>query len=242
MNDATPAIQVENAVKTFDEGRILALRGATLEIAQGEFVALMGPSGCGKSTLLHIIAALDQPDEGTVVVDGHDLVNGQNLSHYRARDIGLVFQMHNLLTSLSAEENVQVPMFEAGLNGRERRERARELLDLVGLSGRYSNRPTELSGGERQRVAIARSLANRPPILLADEPTGNLDSKAGQQILELLERLREERQLTILMVTHDESVAARADRIVRMLDGRVISSESAARCLRRPTLKLSTGT
>ena len=226
MNDATPAIQVENAVKTFDEGRILALRGATLEIAQGEFVALMGPSGCGKSTLLHIIAALDQPDEGTVVVAGHDLVDGENLSHYRARDIGLVFQMHNLLTSLSAEENVQVPMFEAGLNGRERRERARELLDLVGLSGRYSNRPTELSGGERQRVAIARSLANRPPILLADEPTGNLDSKAGQQILQLLERLREERQLTILMVTHDESVAARADRIVRMLDGRVISSES----------------
>ena len=240
MNDKTVAIQVENAVKTFDEGRILALRGATLRVAHAEFVALMGPSGCGKSTLLHIIAALDQPDEGAVIVAGKDLVRGNNLSRFRAQDIGLVFQMHNLLPSLSAEENVQVPMFEAGLNGRERRERARKLLDQVGLSGRYTNRPTELSGGERQRVAIARALANDPPILLADEPTGNLDSKAGAQILELLERLRAERQLTILMVTHDESVAARADRIVRMLDGRVVSSEPRERRAEGDTVAAAT--
>ncbi len=194
-------------------------------IGRGEFIALMGPSGCGKSTLLHIIAALDSPDEGRVIVAGQDLAKKRNLSRFRAHDVGLVFQMHNLLPALTAEENVQVPMFEAGLSGRERRKRARELLDLVGLGGRYGNRPTQLSGGERQRVAVARALANEPPILLADEPTGSLDSRAGAQILDLLEKLRDERQLTILMVTHDEHVAERADRIVRMLDGRVISSQ-----------------
>lgn len=226
MSDQTPIILVDQVVKTFDEGRIQALRGASLRVEPGEFVALMGPSGCGKSTLLHIIAALDLPDSGSVVVAGHDLTTGKNLNHYRARDIGLVFQMHNLLPTLTAEENVQVPMFEIGLAGHERRTRARQLLDQVGLGGRYRNRPTELSGGERQRVAIARGLANDPPILLADEPTGNLDSKAGAQILDLFERLQVERQLTILMVTHDAEVATRADRIVSMLDGRVVASES----------------
>jgi ABC-type lipoprotein export system ATPase subunit len=224
MNEIVLAILVENVTKSFDEGRIQALRGADLRIERGEFVALMGPSGCGKSTLLHIIAALDSPDDGRVVVAGQDLAEKCNLSRFRARDVGLIFQMHNLLPSLTAEENVQVPMFEAGLNSRERRSRAREILDLVGLGGRYANRPTQLSGGERQRVAVARALANEPPILLADEPTGSLDSKAGVQILDLLQELQNERLLTILMVTHDEHVAARADRIVRMLDGRVVSS------------------
>jgi putative ABC transport system ATP-binding protein len=229
MNENIPAIDVRDVVKSFDEGRIQALRGATLPVAPGEGVAIMGPSGCGKSTLLHLIAALDEPTDGQIRVNGKELGAHSSLSRYRAREIGLVFQMHNLLPTLSAEENVQMPMFEADISPRERRSKARELLDRVGLSGKYKSLPTRLSGGERQRVAIARALANDPPILLADEPTGNLDSLAGLQVLDLLERLRRERQLTIVMVTHDDDVAAHADRIVRMLDGRVSSSESTPR-------------
>lgn len=217
---SVPAIDARGVVKSFDGGRIRALSGMNLDVAKGELAALTGPSGCGKSTLLHLIAALDQPDAGTIEVGGHELSTRRDLNHYRARHIGLVFQLHNLLPSLTAVENVQMPMFEAGRSARERRRRADELLDLVGLEGRHRNRPAELSGGERQRVAIARALANDPPILLADEPTGSLDSKAGIQILELLESLRERRGLTLLMVTHDDRIARRADRIVRMLDGR----------------------
>jgi len=224
MNDA-PIISVRGLRKTFDEGLIVALAGADLEVQRGEFVAIVGPSGCGKSTLLHLIAALDRPDEGSVTVNGHDLVGGRKLDHVRAIDIGLIFQLHNLLPTLTASENVQVPMFETGRGARERRRRASELLALVGLEGKDDSRPTELSGGERQRVAIARALANDPAILLADEPTGSLDSVAGARVLDLLERLRSERGLTIVMVTHDMNVASRADRIVHMLDGRVVRSE-----------------
>jgi putative ABC transport system ATP-binding protein len=220
-----PAIKVAGVEKSFDAGRIRALRGMDLDVGEGEFVALTGPSGCGKSTLLHLIAALDQPDAGTIEVGGHELSTRRDLNHYRARHVGLVFQLHNLLPSLSAAENVQVPMFEGSRSAHERRERADELLALVGLEGRHRNRPAELSGGERQRVAIARALANDPPILLADEPTGSLDSKAGAQILELLESLREQRGLTLLIVSHDERIAARADRIVRMLDGRKVGED-----------------
>jgi putative ABC transport system ATP-binding protein len=216
-----PAIRVRNARKSFDDGRIVALNGMDLDVAEGEFVAIVGPSGCGKSTLLHLVAALDVPDEGSIQVAGHTLASGHDLSHYRSRHVGMVFQLHNLLPSLSAEENVQVPMMELGLSRRERRQKARDLLASVGLSGRERNRPPELSGGERQRVALARALANDPPILLADEPTGSLDSDAGARVLSLLEELRRSRGLTILLVTHDESIAARADRIVEMLDGRL---------------------
>ena len=218
-------ISAQDVSKSFDEGRILALRGMDFEAHSGEFVAIMGPSGCGKSTLLHLIAALDEPDSGSIHVAGHDLESGRSLPHFRAKHVGLIFQLHNLLPSLTARENVEIPMFELGLHGRERRQRAAELLDLVGLTDRAGNRPAELSGGERQRVAIARALANDPPILLADEPTGSLDSKAGRNILDLIEKLRDERDLTVVMVTHDEGVAARADRIVRMLDGRVASTQ-----------------
>lgn len=214
-------IEVRQVEKNFDEGRIVALRGMDLSVEPGEFVAIVGPSGCGKSTLLHLIAALDAPDAGTIRVGDHNLESGRDLSHYRARHIGMVFQLHNLLPSLTALENVEVPMFELGARRRERRERARRLLELVGLSEREENRPPELSGGERQRVAIARALANDPPILLADEPTGSLDSEAGASVLDLLEGLRRDRGLTVLLVTHDDEVAARADRVVRMLDGAV---------------------
>jgi putative ABC transport system ATP-binding protein len=218
---SSPAIECVDVVKTFEGGRIRALNGMSFEVEPGEIVAVVGPSGCGKSTLLHLIAALDRPDSGEIRVAGHDLAHEEHLDHYRARHVGLVFQLHNLLPTLSAVENVQVPMFELGVGARERRERARHLLDVVGLGDRERSRPAVLSGGERQRVAVARALANDPPILLADEPTGSLDSEAGRAVLELLERVRSERGTTIVVVTHDPGVAARADRIVRMLDGRL---------------------
>jgi len=223
------AIEVRGLEKSFEEGRIKALNGMDLAVSTGEFVAIVGPSGCGKSTLLHLVAALDQPDAGEIRVAGHDLATRKDLNHYRARHVGMVFQLHNLLPSLTALENVQVPMFELGRAPRERRRRARELLRLVALEGRERNRPPELSGGERQRVAIARALANDAPILLADEPTGSLDSEAGRRILDLLEELRRERGLTVVLVTHDPGVAARADRVVRMLDGRLDDARPAAR-------------
>jgi putative ABC transport system ATP-binding protein len=199
-----------------------------LTVEPGEFVAIVGPSGCGKSTLLHLIAALDQPDEGEILVGGHDLRTRKDLNHYRAQHVGMIFQLHNLLPTLTALENVQVPMFEESLSPGARRQRALDLLDAVGLEGRGGNRPPELSGGERQRVAIARALANEPPILLADEPTGSLDSDAGRVVLDLLDRLRRERNLTIVLVTHDPTVAGRADRVVSMLDGRLAPAAEPA--------------
>jgi putative ABC transport system ATP-binding protein len=217
-----PIVRVDGLTKAFEDGRIPALRGADLDVDRGEFIAIMGPSGCGKSTLLHLIAALDRPDAGRVEIEGRPLFEGHDLNRHRARTIGLVFQLHNLLPTLTASENVQVPMFEGGWAGGERRRRALKLLGLVGLADKADQLPAKLSGGERQRVAVARALANEPPILLADEPTGSLDSEAGRKVLDLLEELKRQRGLTIILVTHDLTVASRADRIVRMLDGRVI--------------------
>ncbi|HSE81986.1 MAG TPA: ABC transporter ATP-binding protein [Gaiellaceae bacterium] len=222
------AIDARGVRKSFEDGHIQALTGMDFAVQQGEFVAVVGPSGCGKSTLLHLLAALDQPDEGEIHVGGHDLRRRKDLNHFRAQHVGMIFQLHNLLPTLTAVENVQVPMFEEGLSPGERRRRALALLDAVGLEGRERNRPPELSGGERQRVAIARALANEPAVLLADEPTGSLDSEAGRLVLDLLERLRRERNLTIVLVTHDPEVAARADRVVRMLDGRLAPAEEPA--------------
>ena len=223
---SSPAIEAHGVRKTYEQGRIVALDGMDLEVEYGEFVAVVGPSGCGKSTLMHLIAALDQPDAGTITVAGHGLESRKDLSHYRARHVGMIFQLHNLLPSLTAEENVEMPMFELGVSRRERRRRARELLELVDLRDRARNRPPQLSGGERQRVAIARALANEAPILLADEPTGSLDSAAGRRILELIAELRAGRGLTVVLVTHDPEVAARGDRIVQMLDGRLASAST----------------
>jgi putative ABC transport system ATP-binding protein len=227
MSERPPLIEARGLVKTYEEGRIRALNGMDLRVWPGELVAVVGPSGCGKSTLLHLIAALDRPDSGSIHVADHDLAGERDLNHYRARHMGLVFQLHNLLPALTACENVQVPMFELGIGPRQRRERAQRLLLLVGLEGRDRNRAAELSGGERQRVAIARALANEPPILLADEPTGSLDSESGRRILDLIEELRSQRGLTVVLVTHDAGVAARADRIVRMLDGRCADAPTA---------------
>ncbi len=228
MSDSTPIIEIRGLVKTFEKGIVRALDGAELTVAAGEFVAVAGPSGCGKSTLLHLIAALDRPDAGTIRVNGRDLAQERNLSRYRAREIGLVFQLDNLLPTLGAGENVQVPMFELRISAAERRRRARELLRQVGLSDKEKNLPTELSGGERQRVAVARALANDPPILLADEPTGRLDSRSEASVLELLAELRHSRGLTVVLVSHDAGVAGQADRILRMLDGRIVGEEVTA--------------
>ena len=228
-------ISVRNLVKTFDDGRTRALDGANLEVRQGEFVAITGPSGCGKSTLLHLIAALERPDSGEIIVNGEEITHKRDLSAYRARAIGLVFQLHNLLPNLTALENLQVPMYETGRPAGQRRKKALELLALVELEDKAKKHPTELSGGERQRVAIARALSNDPPIVLADEPTGNLDSKAGQHVLEVLRNIQRQRGVTLVLVTHDPTIASAADRIVRMLDGRIIeesaSAEAAARVL-----------
>lgn len=231
MNE--PIIAVHGVTKLFEGGRLRALDAIDLTIATGEFVAIVGPSGCGKSTLLHLIAALDQPDDGSLVVAGHDLAKHQKLNEYRGRDVGIVFQLDNLLPTLTASENVQVPMFGHGLSGRDRHHRAEALLAEVGLAERVHLRPPEMSGGERQRVAIARALANSPAILLADEPTGRLDSASGVRILELLQGLRAERNITVVLVTHDPSVAARADRIVEMLDGRIVGETAGAAALPR---------
>jgi len=229
MSNPQPAIEIRGLVKTFEGGLVRALDGVELTVAPGEFVAVVGPSGCGKSTLLHLIAALDRPDEGAINVNGRDLAHDRNLARYRAREVGLVFQLDNLLPTLGASENVQVPMFEIDLSAAERRERAGALLTQVGLAKKAKNLPTELSGGERQRVAIARALANDPAILLADEPTGRLDSQSGRMVLDLLQELRQRRGLTVVLVTHETSVAQRAHRIVRMLDGRIVGEEVLAK-------------
>jgi ABC-type lipoprotein export system ATPase subunit len=220
------AILVRDVEKAYESGRIRALNGMSMTVAEGEWVVIVGPSGCGKSTLLHLVAALDRPDAGHIHVHGNDLDQIADAALYRRSSMGLIFQLHNLLPSLTAVENVEVPMFGTSRSRHERRARALELLSLVGLGGRARNRPAELSGGERQRVAIARALANDPPVLLADEPTGSLDSDAGRRVLDLIADIRRRRGITVVMVTHDPVIASRADRIVQMLDGRNVSGGS----------------
>jgi putative ABC transport system ATP-binding protein len=214
-------VVVDGVSKSFDDGRIQALRDVSLRLAPGDFVSLTGPSGGGKSTLLNLIGALDRPDAGSIAVGGRLLEELADSSEYRAATVGFVFQFHHLIPTLNAAENVQVPMMGRGLGRVEREQRALELLEDCAIGHRAQASPTTLSGGERQRVAIARALANGPPLLLADEPTGALDSATGGQIVELLLSLRERRGTTILLVTNDEDVAELADRTLRIRDGRV---------------------
>jgi putative ABC transport system ATP-binding protein len=222
------AVVVEHVRKSFEGGRIRALEDVSLSLQPGELVALTGPSGCGKSTLLNLIGGLDRPDAGEIEVGGQDVTRLADPAAFRAEVVGFVFQFHNLITTLTALENVQVPML--GRRGRlERERRARELLAEVGLEHRMNGYPPTLSGGERQRVAIARALANEPRALLADEPTGSLDSETGAQILDLLRRVRDEHGTTILLVTNDATVAAQAERTLRIRDGRLLAQESPAR-------------
>lgn len=231
MSDRSPgtdAIVVRDVHKDFDAGIVQALRGVDLTVALGEWVAVTGPSGCGKSTLLHLLAALDSPTSGSVHVLGHDLDRLGDAASYRRDVIGLVFQLHNLVPHLTAAQNVEIAMFGTHRRRGERHRRALALLADVDLAGRERRQPTRLSGGERQRVAIARALANDPAVVLADEPTGNLDSVSAQRVTEVLEQLRiVHPDLTIVMVTHDPRVAAHADRIVEMRDGVVISEQAA---------------
>jgi len=224
---ARPAIEVRDVVKHFDGGAVRALDGVTMTVTAGEFVAVTGPSGCGKSTLLHLVAALDSPTSGSIIVNGRDLRAAGN-DRYRRRDVGLVFQLHNLLPNLNAVQNIEVAMFSNGSGHREQRARARELLAAVDLADKEHMNPPRLSGGERQRLAIARALANGPSLLLADEPTGSLDSASVDMLLRLLHGIREQQGVTILLVTHDSHVAAATDRIVRMRDGRIVPSAGAA--------------
>jgi putative ABC transport system ATP-binding protein len=213
--------------KSYPDGRVHALNGVSLGIRDSEFVAITGPSGCGKSTLLNILGALDRPDAGEVFFRGEPLSTHRNLDAFRARQIGFVFQSFFLLPTLTALENIQVPMFEGErISALDRKKKAEELLDLVGLSGRARHRSSQLSVGERQRVALARALANDPALLLADEPTGNLDSENANRVLDLLANLRLERKLALLIVTHSTEVAERADRIIRMKDGRVVEDSA----------------
>jgi putative ABC transport system ATP-binding protein len=220
-----PIVRLKGLTKAFEQGRLRAVDDVDLDVGRGEFVTIVGPSGCGKSTLLNLIAALDLADEGEIVVAGHNLRERRDLNHYRAEDVGLVFQLDNLLPSLSAVENVEVPMFVTTRSRDERRRRALELLEFVGVEERAKTRPPQLSGGERQRVAIARALANRPPLVLADEPTGRLDSTTSAKVMDLLQELQRSQGVTLVVVTHDPVVAARADRTVHMLDGQVVGAD-----------------
>jgi len=221
-------IEARNLQREFDGGSVKALRGADFTIRQGEFVAIVGPSGSGKSTLLQLLGALDRPTEGEVLFRGQSLNSLADPSQFRARSLGFVFQSFHLLPTLTAVENVQVPMFEVPMSSRERRRRAVELLEAFGLGDRMDHLPVKLSGGERQRVAIARSLANGPELLLADEPTGNLDSENSVRVLDLLKHIHAERHMTLIVVTHDPDVASQAHRTLRMRDGRIVSDTPRA--------------
>ncbi|HKZ51498.1 MAG TPA: ABC transporter ATP-binding protein [Dehalococcoidia bacterium] len=219
-------IQLSRVSKTYHMGdeTIHALSEVDLEVPDGEFIAIVGPSGSGKSTLMHIIGGLDSPTSGRVAVDGQDLSRAKDkaLSQYRNKKVGFIFQTFNLQPTYSALENVALPLVLAGVSPKQRREQAQGALEAVGLADRIKHRPNELSGGQRQRVAIARALVNDPSILLADEPTGNLDTRSGQDIVDLLARTNQERGVTLILVTHDTEVAESARRTLYLRDGRIV--------------------
>ena len=217
-------VEINNLVKSYENGHIKALNGIDLTIEEGEFVSIIGPSGSGKSTLLNMLGALDLPDSGSINVAGYDLLSNKKLNEFRAQKIGFVFQLHNLIPNLSVVENVKIPMFTSKMSNDEMETRALNLLDIVGLRDKASQKPSKLSGGERQRVAIARALANNPSIILADEPTGSLDSKTSTKILKQLIDLHKTQNVTLIIVTHDMAVAKLADRTIEVLDGKLVNA------------------
>jgi len=220
----SPLIRMEGVSKTYDQGELAvqALRGIDLRIDEGQMVAVIGPSGSGKSTLMHILGCLDAPSEGRYLLEGHDVssLSGFQLAAIRNQKVGFVFQTFNLLPKATLQRNVELPLLYAGLTGSERKERAREALARVGLLERARHRPAELSGGQRQRAAIARAIVNQPSLILADEPTGNLDTKTGLEILEIFDQMHAKGE-TILIVTHDPRIAERCERLVSIVDGRI---------------------
>ena len=222
-----PIIEIKKVWKIYEIGKtkIYALRGMDLKIFKGEFVAITGPSGSGKSTAMNMVGALDIPTRGHIFLEGEDisLMTESDLAQIRGQKIGFVFQQFNLIPTLNALENVMLPMIFQGISKEDRLKRAKHLLCIVGLGDRMYNKPTELSGGQQQRVAMARALSNNPDVILADEPTGNLDSKTGDQILDLLNALHKKEKKTIIVVTHDDYVAKGAQRIARLKDGEIIS-------------------
>jgi putative ABC transport system ATP-binding protein len=222
-------IRTEHLTKVYPDGKVNALRDVNIEIRRGEYVAIMGPSGSGKSTLLSMLGALDRPTSGDVYFEGKALSEMSNLDAFRNAKIGFVFQSFYLLPTLTALENVQIPMFETSRRGKARVAKARELLESVGMSHRADHLPSRLSVGERQRVAIARSLANDPILLFGDEPTGNLDTKTADTILNLFARLHDERGVTLVVVTHSDEVAERAERVIHIRDGEVAEETVSAR-------------
>ncbi|HKY30991.1 MAG TPA: ABC transporter ATP-binding protein [Candidatus Polarisedimenticolia bacterium] len=227
---AEPVIRLREIHKQYDAGEseVHALRGVSLSIAQGEYAAIMGPSGSGKSTLMHIVGLLDVPTSGDYFLAGEEVsdMTGWSLARVRNKRIGFIFQAYNLLPRASILRNVELPMMYAGVSRAQRRERASALLARLGLGDRLKHVPSQLSGGQRQRVAIARALANNPAIVLADEPTGNLDSRTGEEILEIFDDLNRQGH-TIILVTHDHAVASRAHRTITLVDGQVVKAQAA---------------
>ncbi|HJQ09797.1 MAG TPA: ABC transporter ATP-binding protein [Gemmatimonadaceae bacterium] len=225
MNAPSPIVSLRDVRRDYALGaeRVHALQGVSIDVERGDYVAIVGPSGCGKSTLLNLIGVIDQPTSGSVMIDGRGVesMNDRDATRFRLHNIGFVFQRFYLMPILSAAENVALPMAEAGVSKEERAKRATELLSYVGLEKRVQHRPSEMSGGEQQRVAIARALANRPKLLLADEPTGELDARTGEEIISLFQRLNDD-GTTLIVVTHDEDLASAAHRKIHMRDGRVV--------------------
>ena len=221
-----PEILTKDLIKVYRTGKseVIALRGLDMHIDNGELIAVRGPSGCGKTTFLNILGGIDRPTAGRIEVDGSNLVDFSDgeLVRYRLRKTGFVFQFFNLVPTLTAEENIELPMRLASRDGTDRKTRTKELLDLVGMAHRARHRPDELSGGEQQRIAIAVALANDPPLLLADEPTGELDTKTGQEVLNLFQQLNRDLKKTIVVVTHDARVAGIASRVLDIRDGKIV--------------------
>ncbi len=227
-----PLLRGARLSKHYPDGEVAAVVDVNLAIRRGEYLAIMGPSGSGKSTLLNLLGALDEPTSGELLYEGMPVSRMDDVDGLRARKMGFVFQAFHLLPTLTAAENVQIPMFEGPLSAPDRARKAVDLLRSVGMGHRLRHLPSKLSAGERQRVAIARALANDPVVLLADEPTGNLDSQTGQDVLDLFRRLHEERGMTLIVVTHDEEVSARSRRLIRMRDGRITADDPTSKMAR----------
>ncbi|MBN1810642.1 MAG: ABC transporter ATP-binding protein [Anaerolineae bacterium] len=216
-------VETRDLVKVYGDGaQVRALGGVNMQVEKGEFISVMGPSGSGKSTLLNMLGALDRPTSGQVLIGGEDLTKVRDLDTFRARTVGFIFQLHNLIPTLTALENVEVPMMGQPIGRGKRKRRAKQLLELVGLADRMNHLPNQLSGGQRQRVAVARALANEPKLVLADEPTGDLDTHSGEEVIALMHRLNHELGTTFIAVTHDPSVARKTDRILVMRDGNIV--------------------